>query len=61
MYSFQFPVGEYDTIAGYVIDQLGRIPDVGDTIEHNGYSIRVETLRHNRVLKLRLRELVQAA
>jgi CBS domain containing-hemolysin-like protein len=39
---FDLPDGEYDTVAGLVLDRLERIPEVGDTFTVDG--IRVEVL-----------------
>src|SRR5215213_3322463 len=35
---------------------LGRPPKRGDTVTHNGYSIRVESVRENRIEAVRIRE-----
>jgi putative hemolysin len=53
-HGFGFPTGEYDTIAGFVIHHLGRIPSVGEIIEVDGVRIRVEEIAHNRVVRLRV-------
>ena len=34
----------------------GRRPRRGDTVQHNGYSIRVESVRENRIEAVRIRE-----
>jgi CBS domain containing-hemolysin-like protein len=39
---FDLPDGEYDTVAGLVLDRLERIPEAGDTFTVDG--IRVEVL-----------------
>ena len=39
---FDLPDGEYDTVAGLVLDRLERIPEVGDSFTVDG--IRVEVL-----------------
>jgi putative hemolysin len=48
------PEGEYDTIAGFVISVLGRIPKVGEIVEHKGTRIRVESVHNNRITLLRM-------
>jgi putative hemolysin len=48
------PAGEYDTVAGYLLHALGRIPQPGDAVQHGGYTIRVEQLEDNRVKLLRI-------
>ena len=34
---FEPPEGEYETLAGFVLDRLGRIPVVGDHFDHEGW------------------------
>jgi CBS domain containing-hemolysin-like protein len=46
----------YNSIGGFVFDQLGRLPKRGDTVRANGYSIRVESVRENRIEAVRIRE-----
>ncbi|MBX7110874.1 MAG: hemolysin family protein [Dehalococcoidia bacterium] len=38
---FEVEPGPYNTVAGYVLDRIGRIPQVGDAIEVAGYRLRV--------------------
>ena len=53
-YAFDFPEGEYDTFAGFVIHQLGRIPSPGEVIQYNGITIKVEGVVGHRVTRLRI-------
>jgi CBS domain containing-hemolysin-like protein len=39
-----------------VFAELGRLPKRGDTVAANGYSIRVESVRDNRIEAVRIRE-----
>ena len=45
---------DYTTVGGYVFDELGRLPKRGDVINKNGHSIRVESVRENRVEAVRI-------
>jgi CBS domain containing-hemolysin-like protein len=45
---------EYDTIGGFVFGQLGRRPEIGDAIEHQGCRFVVEGLDGMRVSRLRI-------
>ena len=45
----------YNSVGGFVFGQLGRLPRRGDTVRHNGYSIRVESVRENRIEAVRIR------
>jgi magnesium and cobalt exporter, CNNM family len=44
----------YNSIGGYVFGELGRLPKRGDTISVDGYTIRVESVRENRVEAVRI-------
>jgi CBS domain containing-hemolysin-like protein len=45
----------YNSIGGYVFNELGRLPKRGDSIHADGYTIRVESVRDNRIVALRIR------
>ena len=48
------PEGDYQTIAGFVLHQLGRIPDVEDSLEYGDLSITVKGMDGVRIDELRL-------
>jgi CBS domain containing-hemolysin-like protein len=41
MTGIDLPDGEYDTVAGLVLDRLERMAEVGDSVEVNGATIEV--------------------
>jgi CBS domain containing-hemolysin-like protein len=45
--------GPYETIAGFVVKQLGRMPQVGDEVAVAGGTLRVERLEGRRIDRLR--------
>ena len=51
---FVMPEGDYETLAGFVLTRLGRIPDVGDRVEEQGWTLTVLHRDRNRVAELRL-------
>jgi CBS domain containing-hemolysin-like protein len=57
-YGLELPVDSdaYNSVGGFVFGELGRLPKRGDTVQHNGYSIRVESVRENRIEAVRIRE-----
>jgi CBS domain containing-hemolysin-like protein len=57
-YGLQLPVDTdaYNSVGGFVFAELGRLPKRGDTVTANGYSIRVESVRQNRIEAVRIRE-----
>jgi CBS domain containing-hemolysin-like protein len=44
----------FNSVGGYVFAELGRLPKRGDTISADGYTIRVESVRENRIEALRI-------
>ncbi len=56
-YGLELPVDTdaYNSVGGFVFAELGRLPKRGDTIAADGYSIRVESVRQNRVEAVRIR------
>jgi CBS domain containing-hemolysin-like protein len=44
----------YNSVGGYVFGELGRLPRRGDSIVANGYTIRVEAVRENRIEAVRI-------
>jgi CBS domain containing-hemolysin-like protein len=62
-YGLDLPVDTdaYNSVGGFVFAQLGRLPKRGDQIAANGYSIRVESVRQNRIEAVRIRQRRAAA
>jgi len=48
----ELPVEDYHTIAGFVFGQLGRAPQAGDEVSHDGLVFRVEEVEGPRIDKL---------
>jgi CBS domain containing-hemolysin-like protein len=46
------PAGDYETVAGFVMDRLGRIPTRRDAIEHDGWRLRVRSMQRRRVVQV---------
>lgn len=44
----------YETLGGFVMERLGRVPDVGDEIDESGVLLRVEAMDGRRVERLRV-------
>jgi CBS domain containing-hemolysin-like protein len=44
-----------ETVGGYVINRLGRIPGPGEWVEAGGLRLTVDQAAPNRVLRLRVR------
>lgn len=48
----RLPEGEYETVAGWLMDRLGRIPKRRDTVNHDGWRLRVRTMQRRRVVQV---------
>ena len=44
----------YNSVGGFVFGELGRLPKRGDSITVDGYTIRVEAVRENRIEAVRI-------
>jgi CBS domain containing-hemolysin-like protein len=44
----------FNSVGGYVFSELGRLPKRGDVIQSDGYTIRVESVRVNRIVAVRI-------
>jgi CBS domain containing-hemolysin-like protein len=57
-YGLELPVDSeaYNSVGGFVFGELGRLPKRGDMVRANGYSLRVESVRENRVDAVRIRD-----
>jgi magnesium and cobalt exporter, CNNM family len=56
----QLPEGPYATVAGLVLDQLGRLPTGGETVQVDGWLLEVLEVDHNAIQRLRLRRAATA-
>jgi CBS domain containing-hemolysin-like protein len=54
---FVMPEGDYETLAGFLLDQLGSIPEAGEAVEWDGWRFEVVTVEKRRIAKVRLRRL----
>jgi CBS domain containing-hemolysin-like protein len=52
---FDLPEGEYDTVAGLVLDRLERIPEVDDSVIVDGILIQVIAVKDFAIQQLRIR------
>jgi CBS domain containing-hemolysin-like protein len=57
-YGLDLPIDSeaYNSVGGFVFGELGRLPKRGDMVQANGYSLRVEAVRQNRVEAVRIRD-----
>ncbi|RNC67483.1 MAG: HlyC/CorC family transporter [Desulfuromonadales bacterium] len=51
----------YDTLAGLILDQLGRFPDMGETVEWDRYILVCEEVKATAIVRVRIVEKEPAA
>jgi len=45
---------EYDSIGGFMIGELGHIPELNETVKYNDIIMKAEDIDRNRVIKIRI-------
>lgn len=54
-YGIELPAGEdYETVAGFVLFRLGRIPKEGESVEHEGRRLTVVEMDFHRIARVRV-------
>jgi putative hemolysin len=55
-FNISIPKGDYDTLSGYIIGQIGRIPTNEEklTLKYNDITFKVENVRNKRITKVKL-------
>ena len=53
-YKIFLPKGNYETIGGYIIEKLGKIPENGNTLNSEFYKIRVLKATSTQVQKIQI-------
>ncbi|GAA1193651.1 hemolysin family protein [Prauserella alba] len=51
---FAMPDGDYETIAGLILERLGRIPDVDDAVDIDGWRLTVTEMDRHRIAEVRV-------
>ncbi len=51
---FMMPDGDYETLAGFILAELGHIPSPGEIIPHDGWRIEVVAMDRHRIVTARV-------
>jgi putative hemolysin len=51
----------YTTVAGFVIEYLGRFPEINETIEYNGYKFTLLKKNRQKIIQFRVEKITQTA
>ncbi len=55
--NLEIPEGDYQTLAGFILDRLGRIPEVGDVLEYGDLRFTIKVMERVRIEEVELRRL----
>ncbi|MAG20879.1 MAG: hemolysin family protein [Candidatus Marinimicrobia bacterium] len=53
-YGFRIPEGNYDTIAGFLLARVGRIPRAGEFFDFGSFGVKILSATANRIKRLHL-------
>ncbi len=48
--------GGYTTLAGFIMAQAGRLPQMGEVVEYEGMTFKIERLEGRRIRRVRLEQ-----
>jgi len=51
-FTIDFDKIDYSTVAGFVLNQINKIPQTGDKLNYSGYSIEIVDIDGNRIDKI---------
>ncbi len=54
MFHMQIEKDDFDSVGGFIVNELGRMPSVGDTVRFNGVSLKVLSVTGRRIRKVRV-------
>jgi len=54
MFDTELPKQDFDSVGGFIVNELGRMPSVGDTVLYDGVSLKVLSVAGRRIKKVRV-------
>jgi putative hemolysin len=55
----ELPEGKYETLAGFILLQLGRIPQIGDCFEWGGHAFEIVDMDENRIDRVQVSPVIR--
>jgi CBS domain containing-hemolysin-like protein len=53
-FGVELPEGEFDSIGGFILDQLGHLPAAGEQVRWRDLDFTVEAVAENRIQRVRV-------
>jgi putative hemolysin len=50
----ELPDGPYETVAGFIVNELGHVPEAGEAVEFDGHRLKVTDLDGRRIARVRV-------
>ena len=50
----ELPIGNYETVAGFILDALGHIPSEGEQFKHSGLRLVISEMRGMKIERVRV-------
>jgi putative hemolysin len=50
----EIPDGPYNTVAGFILDLAGRIPEVGETVDFAELRFRIAGVKGKRITRVKI-------
>jgi putative hemolysin len=54
MFEAQIKKEDFDSVGGFIVNELGRMPNIGDTVRFNGISLKVLSVTGRRIKKVQV-------
>jgi len=54
MFDTELPKQDFDSVGGFIVNELGRMASVGDTVQFDGVSLKVLSVAGRRIKKVRV-------
>jgi CBS domain containing-hemolysin-like protein len=54
MFDTELPKQDFDSVGGFIVNELGRMPSVGDTVHFDSVSLKVLSVAGRRIKKVRV-------
>ena len=57
LFDMEIHKDDFDSVGGFIINELGRMPSIGDTVRFNGVNLKVLSVAGRRIKKVRVQRL----
>jgi putative hemolysin len=56
MFDTEIEKEDFDSVGGFIVNELGRMPSVGDTVQFDGVNLKVLSVAGRRIKKVRVQK-----